>query len=97
MCQYLDNQMSEKRHRYDAELEGNKMYMNEWNAKMETAGQEAKDKTQALKDKKIANQRYLRQQIDDKAGTNVGSPHPHVIRKMVMGGQMNADEVKMNR
>jgi len=47
--------MSEKRHRYDAELEGNKMYMNEWNAKMETAGQEATDKIKARKDAQIAN------------------------------------------
>jgi hypothetical protein len=55
MLMFLDNQMSEKRNRYDAELEGNKLYMNEWNAKMDHAGQMATDKTKARKEAQLAN------------------------------------------
>ena len=55
MMSYLDNQMSEKRHRYDAELQGNRMYMDEWNAKMDAAGKLASEKEQARKEARKAN------------------------------------------
>jgi hypothetical protein len=55
MLQFLDNQMSDKRQRHDAELEGNKLYMNEWNAKMDHAGREATDKDKLRREAQLAN------------------------------------------
>ena len=55
MCTYLDGQVAEKKNMRQTEDEGNRMYMLEWNEKMENQFKLLSEKEQNRKQAIIAN------------------------------------------
>ena len=103
----LGSQIREKRLREENEARANKSYMNRWVERAEEDNRTKAKMEDARKQKLLANQDYLREQMGNPgglsglpvntSGSQIGSSDVKNKKKYTLGGMMNPEEARMNR